>query len=73
MAQVIRGGHDVDIDLLVAPAKRKEIESVFLGSGQWALNPVIEHFGGTVTYEEAGLIKAWLQRKKETGDFGDLV
>ena len=72
MAQAIRGGHYVDIDLLVAPAKRKEIESVFLGSGQWGLNPVIEHFGGTVTYEEAGLIRAWLQRKKETGDFGDL-
>jgi ATP-dependent DNA helicase RecQ len=62
LEQLIREDREIDIDRLVAPAKRKEIEELFLSMRQWALNPVIEHFNGAVSYEEARLVRAWMQR-----------
>ncbi|MDA8241023.1 MAG: DNA helicase RecQ [Nitrospiraceae bacterium] len=62
LEQLIREGREVDIDRLVDPAKRKEIGELFLSMGQWALNPVIEHFNGTVSYEEARIVRAWMLR-----------
>ena len=64
LGQAIRAGLDLDIDRLVNPAKQEEIGAVFLRLGKWELKPIIEHFGGAVSYEEAGLVRAWLQRKK---------
>ena len=58
--QLIREGREIDIDRLVDPGKRKEIERVFSSIGGWDLNPVIEHFNGAVSYEEA---RAWMLRK----------
>lgn len=63
LERLICDGRDIDIDRLVDPAKKKEIEKVFLSLGQGALNPVIEHFNGAVSYEEARLVRAWLLRK----------
>lgn len=60
LERLIRDGKDLDIDLLVDPVKRKEIEEFFLSVDQWALNPVIEHFNGAVSYEEARLVRAWV-------------
>jgi ATP-dependent DNA helicase RecQ len=62
LEQLIREGREMDIDRLVSPAKRKEIEELFLSMGQWSLNPVIEHFDGASSYEEARLVRAWMQR-----------
>jgi ATP-dependent DNA helicase RecQ len=64
MERLIREGCEIDIDRLVDQAKRKQIEQVFLSTGQWALNPVIERFNGSVTYEEARIVRAWIQRKE---------
>lgn len=60
--RLIHDGREIDIDLLVEQGKRKEIEKIFTSTGQWALNPVIEHFKGAVSYEEAKLVRAWMQR-----------
>ncbi|MCL5423295.1 MAG: helix-turn-helix domain-containing protein [Nitrospirae bacterium] len=65
LERLIRDGRDIDIDRLVNPAKRKEVEEFFLSLGQWGLNPVIAHFNGAVSYEEARLVRAWLLRKKK--------
>jgi ATP-dependent DNA helicase RecQ len=62
LERLIQEGRDIDIDRLVDPAKRKEIEEFFLSLGQWALGPVIEHFNGAVSYEEARLVRALLLR-----------
>ncbi|MCL4476057.1 MAG: helix-turn-helix domain-containing protein [Nitrospirae bacterium] len=62
LEQLIRDGQDIDMDRLVDPAKRKEIEELFLSLGQWSLNPVIAHFNGAVSYEEARLVRALLLR-----------
>lgn len=65
--RLIREDRDIDMDRLVAPAKRKEIGEFFLSLGQWALNPVIEHFNGAVSYGEARMVRAWLLRGNENG------
>jgi ATP-dependent DNA helicase RecQ len=62
LERLIREGREIDIDRLVGPAKRKEVEELFLSTGQWTLNPVIEHFNGTVSYEEARIVRAWMLR-----------
>jgi ATP-dependent DNA helicase RecQ len=61
LEHLIREGREIDIDRLVDPAKRKEIEELFLSMRQWALNYVVEHFNGSVSYEEARLVRAWMQ------------
>jgi ATP-dependent DNA helicase RecQ len=63
LEQLIKGGRDIDINLLIEPAKQKEIEKVFLSTRQWGLNPVIEHFNNAVSYEEARLVRAWMLRQ----------
>jgi ATP-dependent DNA helicase RecQ len=60
--QLIREGREIDIDQLVGPTKRQEIEALLLSTGQ-ALNPVVEHFNGSVSYEEARIVRAWMQRR----------
>lgn len=65
LEKLIGIGRDIDIDLLIGQAKRIEIERKFLSSGQWGLGPVVEHFNGRVSYEEARLVRARLLRKQE--------
>jgi ATP-dependent DNA helicase RecQ len=62
LEQLIRDGQDIDMDRLVDPAKRKEIEELFLSLGQWGLNPVIAHFNSAVSYKDARLVRALLLR-----------
>ncbi len=59
--QLIRSGRDINIDRLVEPAKRDEIVEFFRSSELSALGPVVEHFAGKVNYEEARIVRAWLQ------------
>jgi len=56
--QLIRKGHNIDVDRLVDPTKRKKIENLFLSTGQWSLKPIVEQFNGTVSYEEARMVRA---------------
>lgn len=60
---LIRDGMEIDIDRLVDPAKQHKIREQFLSGKQWNLRPVVEHFSGTVSYEEARLVRAWMLRK----------
>ncbi|MBI5076093.1 MAG: DNA helicase RecQ [Nitrospirae bacterium] len=62
--QLIRSGRDIDIDRLVDPVTRAEITEFFQSSDLSALGPVIEHFDGKVNYEEARIVRAWMQREK---------
>ncbi len=63
LEELIRTEDDIDIDLLVDPATREKISQLFLSRKTWQLNPVVEHFKGSVSYEEARLVRASLQRK----------
>ncbi len=65
LEEMIRIGDDIDIDRLVDPEKRKKIREFFLSLGEWQLNPVIEHFKGAVSYEEAKLVRVFLQQKNK--------
>lgn len=62
--QLIRSGRDIEIDRLIDPVKRDAIAEFFRSSELLALGPVIEHFNGRVSYEEARIVRAWLQREK---------
>ncbi len=63
LERLIQNGYDIDIDRFVDRLKGQKIEELFLKFKQWNLNPVIEHFSGTVSYEEARLVRACLARK----------
>ena len=65
MERMIMEGRDVDMDRLVEPAKRQMIEKFFLSGKEWGLNPVVEHFTGAVSYEEARLVRARLLRERQ--------
>ena len=61
--QLILDSKDIDIDRLIEPVKRDKIGKLFLTLQSWQLNPVIEHFKGEVSYEEAKIVRAYMQRK----------
>jgi ATP-dependent DNA helicase RecQ len=61
--QLIVDGREIDMDRLVKRARLDEISKFFLTRQSWQLNPVIEHFKGTVSYDEAKLVRAYLRRK----------
>jgi len=65
MERLILDGRDIDMDRLVGPGKRLKIEEFFLSIEGWGLNPVVEHFNGTVSYEEARLARAHLLRNHQ--------
>ena len=66
MERLIQEGRHVDMDRLVDPGKRLSIEEFFLSAREWALNPVVEHFQGTVSYEEARFVRAYLTHIRKT-------
>lgn len=68
LARMIRAGRSIEMNRLVDPAKRQQIEAIFLSLQHWNLKPVIEQSGGTVTYEEAKLVRADLLRKLDLGN-----
>jgi len=55
-------GASLNVNQFIAPAKRIEIEKLFNRLHIDTLKPVIEASGGEVTYEEARLVRAFLQR-----------
>jgi ATP-dependent DNA helicase RecQ len=62
LERLVRDGRDIDLDRLVDPGKHIKIKEFFLSAKAWELNPVVEHFNGTVNYEEARLVRACLLR-----------
>jgi len=56
--RLMQKGEDIDIGCFVDRSKRRQIEDLFVKLKQWQLNPVIEHFKGSVSYEEARLVRA---------------
>lgn len=65
LERLIMEGRDIDIDRLVDSARRMEIEKYFLSVKGQDLNSVVEHFNGTVSFEEARLVRANLLRKRQ--------
>ncbi len=63
LERLISNSRDIEIDRLVAPAKRAEIENLFLTLRTRSLSPVVEHLNGTVSYDEAKLVRAYLRSK----------
>jgi ATP-dependent DNA helicase RecQ len=60
LERLIQNGYDIDIRRFVDTLKRQKIEELFLKLRQWTLSPVIENSNGTVSYEEARLVRAYM-------------
>ena len=60
--QLMLAGENVDIDQFIHPARRGEITALFVQMGDEKLGPIVEASKNTVTYEEARLVRAHLQR-----------
>ncbi len=60
---LIKDGRDIEIDRLIDPAKRNIIKELFLTLKTWNTGPVVEHSKGTVSYDEAKLVRAYVQQK----------
>jgi len=65
LERLIMEGRDIDMDRLVDSARRMEIEKYYLSVKGQDLNSVVEHFNGTVSFEEARLVRANLLRKRQ--------
>lgn len=66
--RLIRDGCELDLDRLVDPSKRGLIEDFFRMKNDWSLNEAVEHFSGTVSFEEARITRAYLLRRREAGE-----
>jgi ATP-dependent DNA helicase RecQ len=64
LEKLIHGGYHVDICRFVDRLKMQQIEEAFRSLQNWNLGPVIERFSGTVSYEEARLVRACIVQNK---------
>lgn len=62
--QVILSGRQVDIDAYIPSQRRQELERLFKELGTPMLKPVIEASGSAFSYEEARLVRAWMERQR---------
>jgi len=58
--KLIGQGEQIDVDQFIDPEKRIEIEELFNRLNADTLAPIIEASGGTVTYEQARLVRAFM-------------
>ncbi len=65
LEQLIMDGRDIDMDRLVNAGKRDEIGKLFLTLQSWQLNPVVEHFRRTVSYDEAKFARDYMRREAD--------
>ena len=63
---LVEHGHPVDLGPLVDTAKLEEIAAVLRRKETAAIGPIVEHFAGRVSYEEARLARAWLTAESRT-------
>jgi len=59
--KLVGQGELLDVDQFIDPEKRIEIEELFNRLNADTLSPIIEASGGTVTYEQARLVRAFMQ------------
>ncbi|KHE93244.1 MAG: DNA helicase RecQ [Candidatus Scalindua brodae] len=64
LESLIKDGRDIEIDLLIDPARRNAIEEMFVALKTWNTGPIVEHSKGTVSYDDAKLVRAYVQQKK---------
>ena len=64
LESLIKDGRDVVMDSLIEPTKRNTIEEMFLTLKTWHTGSIVEHSKGTVSYDDAKLVRAYIQRKK---------
>ena len=64
LESLIKDGRDIAIDRLIEPAKRNIIEEMFLNLKTWHTGPIVEQSNGTVSYDDAKLVRAYMQVKK---------
>jgi len=62
LENLIRNDRDIEIDRLIDPAKRNTIEELFLSLKTWNTGPIVEHSKGTISYDEAKLVRANIQK-----------
>jgi ATP-dependent DNA helicase RecQ len=60
---ILEKGYSINIEDHIAPEKRKMIEEAFARLKTRRLTPVIEYLGGKATYDEAKIVRGWLNRK----------
>jgi ATP-dependent DNA helicase RecQ len=60
---LLKDGRNIEINRLIDPAKRNTIEKLFLTLKTWSTGPVVEHSNGAVNYDEAKLVRAYVQHK----------
>jgi ATP-dependent DNA helicase RecQ len=65
MERLILEGRLLNLDRYVEPERRREIEELFRKMGTAGLGPVVEASGNTVGYDEARLVRAYLQRPRK--------
>ena len=59
--QLMEAGHPVDIDRLMEPDRRRQIEDLFEGTSSPQLKDIVDRSeDGAVSYAEARLVRAWL-------------
>ncbi|GAX62119.1 ATP-dependent DNA helicase [Candidatus Scalindua japonica] len=63
LESLIRDGRVAEIDRLIDPAKRNTIEEMFFALKTWNTGPIVEYSKGTVSYDDARLVRAYIQRK----------
>ena len=61
LERLMREGRQIDMERLIEPEKGEMIKKLFLTLKEWQLGPIVEHFKGEVSYEEAKLVRADLQ------------
>jgi len=59
--QLMLAGENVNIDQFMESARLREISDLFIKIGDEKLGPIVEASGNTVSYEEARLVRAYLQ------------
>ncbi len=60
---LIRSGREIEIDRLIDPVKRNTIEELFLKLQIWNTGSIVEHSKGTISYDEAKLVRANIQKE----------
>ncbi|MHC4269503.1 MAG: DNA helicase RecQ [Planctomycetota bacterium] len=63
LENLISSGREIEIDRLIDRAKRNKIEELFLTLKTWNTGPVVEYSKGTISYDEAKLVRANIQKE----------
>jgi ATP-dependent DNA helicase RecQ len=66
VADAIEAGEDINLDVLVSPAKQQAIAEAIAEVGDELLRTVLEHLGGGYTYAEIKFVRAALRARQRT-------